>query len=214
MTSSMDRWKEVSTTNISDALDKLGIYGGCLGLTPIVQGVKMVGTAYTVHYLPCGQEKGTVGDYIDDVQPGQVVVIDNSGRDYCTVWGDILTLVSKTKGISGTIIDGVCRDVPNIRKNAYPVFSKGQYMVTGKDRVEVDAVQIPVSISGVQVKPGDIVVGDDSGVVVIPQDRADEVYQIAMEIGEAEEGIENLVLEGHSITEARSRYHYHTLQRK
>jgi regulator of RNase E activity RraA len=87
-------------------------------------------------------------------------------------------------------------------------------MVTGKDRVEVDAVQVPVSIAGVQVKPGDIVVGDDTGVVVIPRDRADEVYQVAMEIGEAEEGIERLILEGHSIQEARRRYNYHTLQRK
>ena len=87
-------------------------------------------------------------------------------------------------------------------------------MVTGKDRVEVDAVQVPVSISGVQVKPGDVLVGDDTGVVVIPQDRADEVYEVAEEIGEAEDGIEKLVAEGHSITEARRKYGYHTLQRK
>jgi len=210
----IERWRDMSTTNISDAMDKLGINGGCLGITPIIQGLKMVGTAYTVHYIPCGQVKGTVGDYIDDVKPGEVIVIDDAGRDYCTVWGDILTLYSKTNGIAGTVIDGVCRDIPNIREIVYPVFSKGHYMVTGKDRVEVDAVQVPVSISGVQVKPGDVLVGDDTGVVVIPQDRADEVYEVAKEIGEAEDGIEKLVAEGHSITEARRKYGYHTLQRK
>lgn len=212
--SNLERWRTISTTNISDALDKLGISGGCLGIVPIVQGVKMVGTAYTVHYIPCGQVKGTVGDFIDDVKPGDVIVIDNAGRDYCTVWGDILTLYSKTNGIAGTVIDGVCRDVPNIRKMVYPVFSKGHYMVTGKDRVQVDAVQVPVGISGVQVKPGDILVGDDTGVVVIPQERADEVYETALTIGEAEDGIEKLVEAGHSITEARRKYGYHTLQRK
>lgn len=210
----LERWGEISTTNISDALDKLGISGGCLGIVPVVQGVKMAGTAYTVHYIPCGQAKGTVGDFIDDVKPGDVVVIDNAGREYCTVWGDILTLYSRTNGIAGTVIDGVCRDVPNIRKMGYPVFAKGHYMVTGKDRVQVDAVQVPVSVSGVQVKPGDILVGDDTGVVVIPRERADEVYAAALAIGEAEEGIERLVEEGHSIAEARRRYGYHTLQRK
>lgn len=87
-------------------------------------------------------------------------------------------------------------------------------MVTGKDRVEVDAVQIPVSIGGIKICPGDIVVGDDSGVVVVPQDRADEVYKIALEIDEAEESIAGLIQEGCSIREARMRYGYHTLQRK
>lgn len=210
----IERWRKLSTPAISDALDKLGLKGGCLGLVPIVQGAKIVGAAYTVHYIPCGPVKGTVGDYIDEVKPGEVIVIDNGGRTFCTVWGDLLTLLATTKGIAGTVIDGVCRDVPHIREMSYPVYSKGHFMVTGKDRVEVDAVQIPVSIGGVKVCPGDIVVGDDSGVVVIPQERADEVYQVSTAIDEAEEGIANLIREGYSITEARKRYGYHTLQRK
>ncbi len=213
-TNNVERFQQISTTNLSDAMDKLGIAGGCLGIAPVVQGVKMAGTAYTVHYIPCGQVKGTVGDYIDDVKPGDVVVIDNAGRKYCTVWGDILTMYAKDRNIAGTLIDGVCRDIPNIRKLAYPVYSKGCYMVTGKDRVEVDAVQVPISIAGVQVRPGDVVVGDDTGVVVIPKERADEVYEVAVEIGKAEDGIEKMVLSGRSIAEARRTYGYHTLQRR
>lgn len=209
-----ERWHKLGTSNVTDALDKLGLTGGCLGLAPIVQGKKIAGPAYTVHYIPCGAVKGTVGDYIDDVEPGEVVVIDNGGRTFCTVWGDLLTLMATEKGITGTVIDGVCRDVPNIRELAYPVFSKGHFMVTGKDRVEVDAVQIPVSIGGIKVCPGDIVVADDSGVAVVPKDRAEEVYKVACEVETAEEGIAALIKQGYSIKEARKQYGYHTLQRK
>ncbi len=67
----------LDTTCISDALDRLGIRGGCYGITPRVLGVKAVGRAYTVRYRPCGVEKGTVGDFLDDVEPGQVIVLDN-----------------------------------------------------------------------------------------------------------------------------------------
>ena len=81
-----------------------------------------------------------MGDFLDDVEPGQVVVIDNGGRDWCTVWGDIMSLDANLKGVSGTIIDGVCRDLPAIERIGYPIYSKGVYMVTGKDRVYVDAV--------------------------------------------------------------------------
>ena len=63
-------------------------------------------------YTPCGEVKGTVGDFLDDVEPGQVIVIDNGGRDYCTVWGDIMAVTAKAMGIEGTVIDGVCRDIP------------------------------------------------------------------------------------------------------
>ena len=210
----LERWHSLATSQISDALDRLGILGGCSGLVPIVQGAKLVGRAYTVHYIPCGATKGTVGDYIDDAESESVIVLDNGGRCYCTVWGDILTTVAKANGVAGTVIDGVCRDVDTIRSMKYPVYAKGHFMVTGKDRVEVDAVQVSVTIGQVKVSPNDIVVGDDSGVVVVPRDHADEVYRIASEIDAAEEEIIRLLSEGYSIKAARERYGYHTLQRK
>jgi len=203
-----------STSTISDALDKFGIGGGCKGITPAIPKVKMVGTAYTVRYIPVGAVKGTVGDYIDDVLPGDVVVLDNNSRTDCTVWGDILTVTAKMKGISGTVIDGVCRDVPTILEEKYPIFSRGRFMMTGKERVMVEATQVIVSIGEVQVKPGDILVGDDSGVVVVPQEMAEKVLEAAMVIDEAEKCIVQAVREGFSLTEARTKFGYHTLQRK
>lgn len=205
-------FKELDTTSVSDALDRLGISGGLLGIKPIVPGVTMCGPAFTVHYVPCGVVKGTVGDFLDDVEPGQVVVIDNAGREYCTVWGDLMSLTASRKGVAGTVIDGVCRDISGIRELRYPIFTKGFYMVTGKDRVQVDAVNVPVAISGVLVKPGDIMLGDDTGVVVIPQEKAAEVLEVAKEIAEKEEIIVREVKNGATLREARSRVGYHNLQ--
>ncbi len=202
------------TATISDALDRFGLRGGCEGILPIVTGVKMAGPAVTIRYVPVGETKGTVGDYIDDVLAGDVIVLDNNGRTDCTVWGDILTMVAKRKGISGTVIDGVCRDVPFILKEQYPIFTRGRFMMTGKDRVMVEAMNVTVSIGKTQVRPGDIMVGDDTGVVVVPRERAEEVLKLAAEIETAENQIEEAVRGGLSLKEAREKFRYHSLQTK
>ena len=206
--------KKMDTASISDAMDKLGIPCGLLGVQAVVEGNKICGEAFTVHYIPCGVEKGTVGDFIDDVKPGQVVVIDNGGRTYCTVWGDIMTFTAKTKGIEGTVIDGVCRDVNGIKELGYGIYTKGKYMVTGKERVTVDAVNTPVAVSGVQVRPDDIILGDDSGVLVIPKERAEEVLKLAQHIEEVEQQIIAEVKKGSALKDARKKLGYHTLQSK
>lgn len=206
--------KTMDTASISDAMDKLGIPCGLLGIQAVIPGMKICGEAFTVHYVPCGMEKGTVGDFIDDVRPGQVVVIDNGGRTYCTVWGDIMTFTAKTKGIEGTLIDGVCRDVDGIRKIGYPVYSKGKYMVTGKERVQVDSVNVPVAVSGVQVRPDDIILADESGAVCIPKEKAEEVLSLAKHIEEVEQKIIAEVKNGSTLKEARKKLGYHSLQSK
>jgi len=210
----VDRYKDLDTTAISDALDRLGIKGGCAGIFPQVPGTKAVGRAFTVRYRPCGVEKGTVGDFLDEVEAGQVVVLDNGGRTFGTVWGDIMTVYAQKKGIAGTVIDGICRDLPRILALKYPIFTRGRWMVTGKDRVEVDGIQVPVAIGDVQVKPQDIVVADDSGVVVVPSERAEEVWKIAREIEEAEQKILELLEKGFTLREARKEMGYHRLQSK
>ena len=94
----------------------------------------------------------------------------------------------------------------------YPIFTRGRLMVTGKDRVEVDGVNVPVSISDVQVKPGDIVVCDDTGVVVIPLGKAEEILDVATKIDEAEQKILELLEKGMALREARKQMNYHKLQ--
>ncbi len=208
-------FKKIDTSTISDALDKLGIVGQCLGVKSINPTWKIAGLAYTVKYGPVDPlNKGTVGDYIDDVTPGDIVVLDNQGRLDCTVWGDILTSVAKRRGIAGTVIDGVCRDTNRSLELDYPMFSVGRYMRTGKDRVQVDAVGEPVSIANVRVRHGDIVVGDADGVVVVPRELAEKVLQIATEIEAAEDQIRAATETGLRLDEVRKQFHYHSLQTK
>jgi 4-hydroxy-4-methyl-2-oxoglutarate aldolase len=210
----IEKIKSMDTTCLSDAMDRLGIKCGCAGILPVVPGVKAVGEAFTVKYRPCGTVKGTVGDFLDDVAPGQVVVLDNGGRTYGTVWGDIMTVYAQKRGVAGTVIDGVCRDLPRILDVRYPIFTRGRFMVTGKDRVELDGLNVPVSISDVQVRPGDIVVCDDTGVVIVPADRASEVFEAACEIDAVEQRILALLDEGMTMREARAKLGYHKLQSK
>lgn len=204
---------KLSTPTVSDALDKLEIRGGCEGLIPITLGKKFVGPAFTVRYEPRAIVKTKAGDYIDEAKEGDVIVIDNGGRTYCTVWGDILTTVAVSKKLAGTVIDGVCRDVDGIREMGYPMYSKGHFMVTGKDRVDCVEVGGNVCICNVLVKPGDIVMADQSGVLIIPQEKAEEVLAVAQKIHVAEENIIKAVKEGSSLFDARQKFKYDTLQR-
>jgi len=208
----VDALAAYSTSTISDACDRLGIAAGCLGIRPVSGISRLAGTAYTVRYVPVGATRGTVGDYIDEVRPGDVIVLDNQGRTDCTVWGDILTVAAKARGIAGTLIEGVCRDIDGIDREGYALHARGVFMMTGKDRVMVDATQVTVSVGHRQVRPGDIVIGDGSGVVVVPKERAGEVLKIAAGIEEAEAGIVRAVRDGVSVGEARRRFGYHALQ--
>lgn len=210
----IERLGRLDVASASDAMDKLGVPCGLLGIHAVVPDKHICGRAFTVHYVPNGVIKGNVGDFLDDVQPGQVVVIDNGGRLYCTVWGDIMTFVATTKGIAGTVIDGVCRDIPGIKENNYAIFSKSTYMVTGKDRVTVDYVNRPVAISGVQVCPNDIILADDTGVVCIPDALAEKVADIAENIEKTEQAIIAEVKNGVSLKDARAKLGYHHLQTK
>ncbi|WP_267411463.1 RraA family protein [Pantoea sp. GM_Pan_4] len=211
----LELFRGLDTAGVSDALDKLGLSGQCFGVMPLDNYKQaVVGFAYTVRYEPASNPPGTVGDFIDDVPAGYMVVIDNNGRTDCTVWGDIMTQLAGSKGISGTVIDGVCRDVHKALGDGYPVFSKGRFMRTGKDRVQVSAINQPVSIGTARVEANDIVVADASGVVIVPRGRAEEVARVAHEIEKTESAIRQALTEGKSLRQARSELGYHLLQRK
>ncbi|WP_157269257.1 RraA family protein [Azohydromonas aeria] len=208
------RAARLDTATLSDALDNLGLNGQCYRIKPRDNGFRMAGRAWTLLYGPAGNPAGTVGDYIDDVPPGSVVVLDNGGRDNATVWGDILTEIAHRRGIAGTVIDGVCRDVAMCLKLGYPVFAKDHWMRTGKDRVQVEATGVPVNIGDVRVAPGDLLRGDADGVVVIPRDLEDRVLDVAEGIEQAEEAIREAVRGGMRLDEARRQFKYHQLQTK
>ncbi|MEX3957461.1 RraA family protein [Trinickia sp. EG282A] len=205
----------LDTPGVSDAMDKLGLHGQALGIMPLTDYTKVVvGPAFTVKYVPATMPPGTVGDFIDDVAEGDVVVIDNDGRTDCTVWGDIMTQYAGLRGIAGTVIDGVCRDVNKALGDNYPLFTAGRFMRTGKDRVQVESVNTTVAIGTARVASRDIVVADANGVVVVPRGRAREVAQIARQIEEVESRIREQIAQGKSLGDARAALGYHKLQSK
>jgi 4-hydroxy-4-methyl-2-oxoglutarate aldolase len=207
-----DELKEIGTTTLSDALDRLGIEGQCLGIKPFAHQMRLAGPAFTIRMLPVGVHGGSVGDYIDDVEPGQIVVIDNDGRLDATVWGDILTMVATRRGIGGTVIDGVCRDIDRSLELGYPIFARGNAMRTGKDRVTADAMNVPVQVAGVRIAPGDWLVGDGDGIVALPASRLEEILAAARLIAAAEAKIRAAVEAGERLDKARELLRYHALQ--
>jgi len=206
------RFRALSTSTLSDALDRFGIVGAVEGLSPLKPEASIAGQAFTAYYLPRGQAGGTVGDFLDDLGAGDVIVIDNRGRTDCTVWGNIMTEVAKARGIEGTVINGVNRDLQESRKIDYPIWSLRGHMRTGKDRVVLQATNIPIALGKVRVEPGDVVRADGNGVVVIPLSRAMEVLTTAEMIEEKENLILAEIRKGVPLARARELHGYHTLQ--
>ena len=212
MDDNVERAGKLETATLSDALDRLGINGQCAGIRPHDPGFRLCGRAFTVQYGPAGVPAGTVGDFIDDVPAGEVIVLDNRGREDATVWGDILTEIAHRRGIAGTVIDGVSRDMALCLDLRYPIFARGRWMRTGKDRVQVEAVNRTVAIGGVRVAPGDIVRGDADGLVVLPREHEGAILEAAEEIGRAEDAIRAAVRDGKRLDVARAEFRYHSLQ--
>ena len=207
----VSRAAKIDTATLSDALDKLGIAGQCLGIKPLVPTFHLCGRAFTLAYAPTGPG-GTVGDFIDDVPRGAVIAIDNGGRPDATVWGDILTLCAHRIGISGTIIDGACRDTHLALELGYPIYSRSYSMRTGKDRVQLEATGTIINVGDARIGPGDLLRGDSDGVVTIPAAREEEVLEVAEGIEAAEASIRNAIKSGVRLDEARRQQGYHKLQ--
>jgi len=209
-----EAFRGLATAEISDALDFFHLPGSALGIGCVAGRPRVLGPAYTVRFAPVDTaEKGTVGDFIDDVPAGAVVVLDNGGRLDCTVWGGILSRLASQRGVAGTVINGVCRDTAEADACGYPLYSRGRFMRTGKDRVQVEALQVPVSLGDVRVCPGDILMADQDGVVVVPAARASQVFEQALATSKTEAAILADVLAGARLSDARRTHGYHTLQR-
>jgi 4-hydroxy-4-methyl-2-oxoglutarate aldolase len=208
----VEAFASLPTSTISDAMDRTGIDGQCLGLRSIDPHFKMCGRAFTVQYLPCETVKGDVGDFIDDVPEGYVVALDNRGRLDCTVWGDLLSMTALRRRLAGTVIDGVCRDGQRSVESGYPLFTRGVHMRTGKGRVQADGYNVPITLGGVRVQPDDIIRGDRDGVVVVPAEVAEQVLEAAQDIADSEELIRRELHDGMRLADARAKFAYHHLQ--
>ncbi|MDD1672932.1 MAG: orotidine 5'-phosphate decarboxylase [Methanomicrobiales archaeon] len=187
--------ERVSTPNISDAMHRKGAMQGIISLCG---NVKMVGRAVTVQTFAGDWAKPV--EAIDAASPGDVIVIYNDGGVTVAPWGELATLSSMNKGISGVVIDGAVRDVDDIRKLGYPVFAKAIVPNAGEPK-GFGEINAEVPCAGQMVKARDWIVGDENGVVVIPEDRAYEIARRALEVKKGEERIREEIRRGRTLSE-------------
>lgn len=182
----------VSTANLSDAMHR---QGSLKELQVITSGIKMFGEALTVRTYP-GDWAKTV-EAIDMARPGQVIVIDAGGVGPA-VWGELATHGAIQKVIAGVVIDGAIRDVEEIKQLKFPAFSRLITSAAGEPK-GFGEIGIPVNVCGVKVFPGDYIVGDSDGVVVIPKQKAIEIANRAMSVLEMENRLRKEIDDGNTL---------------
>ena len=211
------RFEKLSSTNLSDAMDAFGFRGFTFGIRPMQERWrKVVGPAVTMRMVSAGQtlQKTHLGmNAIAAARPGDVIVIDNGGRMDSSCWGGILANSAKAKGVAATLADGCIRDLDDCIDIDYPVYARGTVVCTARGRVVEAGTNELINFGGVQVRPGDIVLGDSSGVVVVPQERMEEVLEKAEELFQREEDMIAEIRAGSDILAVDARYGYNRMLR-
>jgi 4-hydroxy-4-methyl-2-oxoglutarate aldolase len=211
------RVERLSTTNLADACDQVGLRGAVIGIRPLFGMPKVIGRAVTIKITAAGMTKSKrhLGvDAIASAEPGDVIAIDNRGDLYNNCWGEILSCAAQKKGVSGVFVDGAARDVDFCQEIGFPVFARGVVPITARGRIMQEDFNCPIRLGDVQVRPGDIVVGDVNGIVVIPVEKLDEVLKAAEGILEKEEAMRADILAGMDILEIDSKYNYEQMLKK
>jgi 3-hexulose-6-phosphate synthase/6-phospho-3-hexuloisomerase len=185
---------QVSGPNITDAMHRKGAMAGVFS---ICGDVKMVGRAVTVHTIAGDWAKPV--EAIDVAKQDEVIVINNDGVMEVAPWGELATLSCKRKGISGVVIDGAVRDVDDIRAMKFPVFAKAIVPNAGEPK-GFGEINAEIRCAGQYVRPGDWIIGDESGVVVVPQERAYEIARRALEVRKNEERIREEIRRGSTLS--------------
>jgi 4-hydroxy-4-methyl-2-oxoglutarate aldolase len=170
------RFRDFSAATVYEANGKFGDLEPII--RPIVPGVRMVGTAFTVKCF-VGDAKA-VALAIDQAKEGDVLVIDAGGTQRATPWGSMSATAAKLRGIAGCVTNGAVRDLDELIDIGFPVFAAG-VSVRGNVKLHPGWIGIPVSVGGMTVHPGDIVIGDNDGVVVVAAEQAQVVYSRAAE---------------------------------
>ena len=211
------RHEKLSTTNLSDALDKSNIRGAVIGIRPLFGKPKVIGMVTTIKITAAGMEKSKhhLGfEAIASAQKGDVIAIDNHGDIHNNCWGEILSCAAKTKDISGVVIDGAARDVDICEEIGFPIFARGIVPITARGRIMQEDFNCLIRLGDVQVRYGDILVGDINGVVIIPPEKLDEVLIEAEKIMGKEENMKKDILAGLDILEVDKKYNYEQMLQK
>lgn len=205
----LDKLMVPSTATLTSVLGKHGLWNTFMyDVKPLKPGMKMAGSAFTMRYIPPREDidRGPV-DNLTDVQrigveqigPGDVLVVDARGDDSAGTLGSILATRMHVRGAVGLVTDGSYRDSPAIADIGIPSYSRRMNARTNKSIHSPVDIQQPIGCGGVAVYPGDIIVGDSEGVVVIPRHLAAEVAEEAAEMERREDFITQKIRSGASI---------------
>lgn len=186
---------QVSAPNVTDSMHRKG---SMTGIFSLCGNIKMVGRAVTVQTFAGDWAKPV--EAIDIASNGDVIVINNDGGMHIAPWGELATLSCVKKGIAGVVIDGAVRDVDDIRAMKFPLFAKAIVPNAGEPK-GMGEINAEIQCCGQLVKPGDWIIGDESGVVVIPAERAMEIARRALEVRKNEERIREEIRRGSTLSQ-------------
>jgi 4-hydroxy-4-methyl-2-oxoglutarate aldolase len=193
------------TSVLADVMDGLGHMNQTLphDIRPIYDGARVVGRAATMRTVDVDavpeEPHKLLLELLDTLEPGEVVVCTTGGSMHAAVWGELLSTHARSRGARGAVIEGPTRDSWGIIDMRFPVFASGLTPADSKGRIEVTEIRVPVEVRGVAIRDGDLVVGDQDGCVVVPQEIEAEVVEHAIAKVDAEDTVRDLLREGASI---------------
>ncbi len=181
--------EELFVSVLSDCLDAVGVMDQAMPsrIRPLDEGLVMAGRARTAAFMEVYHHDAGTNPYdleiglVDSLKPGEIPVFACSNPARVAPWGELLSTAAKVRGAAGALMDGCTRDVRAIRAMGFPVFHGGIAPLDSKGRGRIMAVDVPIECAGVKVAPGDLIVGDADGVVVIPKRVEAEVLRLAFE---------------------------------
>ncbi|WP_059173179.1 RraA family protein [Bacillus sp. FJAT-27445] len=172
----VEQFMNIPTTCISDVVD--GLNNMHPTIKPLKEEYRLAGRALTVK-IPVGDNLVLL-KAIREANPEDIIVIDAKGDQYRAIAGDFIVGMAQTLGVGGIVVDGVIRDIVDIKKLNFPVFAKGT-SVAASGKTGIGEINVPISCGGTAVNPGDIIVGDANGVVVIPQSEEQDILKKTLE---------------------------------
>ena len=207
----IERIAALATSTLANALDDSGYHDKVMpGIKAVAAGFQFAGPAMTVKEVSgefgcysSGDFK--VGAMIESALTGDVIVVDAGGAPYST-WGGMASYAAKLKGVAGLVVDGGVRDLEEIIEFEFPVFTRHLVPTTGRTRLKVEATNVPIVVDGVRVEPGDIIVGDGTGIVCLPRHRAAEIVSLAEELARDDASALEDLKAGMTFSEAMAKY--------
>jgi len=196
---------------VSDCLDQMGyrnqtLAGGIHGLNDetVICGPAFTSIGNTVYTMPESPLTAQC-KVVDQLKPGEIYVLATRGEYNCAVFGELFATAVNQRGGVGVLLDGMARDLRELKKMNFPLFFRGALPTTSKGRCEINECKIPVSIDGVLINPGDIIFGDIDGVCIVPQEIADEVFERCLKLIKDEDEVRDGLINGESLESVYAR---------